>query len=576
MDAGKRTINDIFNGSRILEIPFFQRSYVWDEPQWERLLEDVVNVSKTRLPYFMGSVILKQQLTGAVSGIGDIRTIIDGQQRLTTLSILMKVLCLKNDSLKKFDKRFRLDDERTVIQHSHNDIESYNRIMELDAIAPIDHNDNITRAYQYFVDNLDPEKVDFDVVSFALLFVGIDLAADEDEQQIFDTINSLGVRLTTDELLKNYFFGRNDILAYKKYWRDVFEKDEETKEYWDSEITTGRAKRTFSDLFFYSFLQIKIQDSTLGVRTEDKLTFGRVENLFDSYKRFIVSYYEGNKQALLVEIKNYATTFRRTFDVRIIENELPANPGIERLNAIIFALDTTTLIPFLLFVEQNVPDMAVRNNLYEIVETYIMRRLVTRSTTKNYNQLFSERLILNQILSRQEFENYIGNQEDRINRMPLNDEVVAGFNESWLTNRYALGILYLLESKIRDRRLHSTQLLGINKYSLEHIMPKKWRNHWTFSGDRIAAAIRDRKLLTLGNLTVITQALNSTIHDADWQTKKVGKGDKGGLKKYAEGIDTVSKYLDCETWDESTIQDRAAFLSDIALKAWHSDTLNDA
>lgn len=289
MDAGKRTINDIFNGSRILEIPFFQRSYVWDEPQWERLLEDVVNVSKTRLPYFMGSVILKQQLTGAVSGIGDIRTIIDGQQRLTTLSILMKVLSLKNDSLKKFDKRFRLDDERTVIQHSHNDIESYNRIMELDAIAPIDRNDNITRAYQYFVDNLDPEKVDFDVVSFALLFVGIDLAADEDEQQIFDTINSLGVRLTTDELLKNYFFGRNDIVAYKKYWRDVFEKDEETKEYWDSEITTGRIKRTFSDLFFYSFLQIKIQDSTLGVKTEDKITFGRVENLFDSYKRFMVS-----------------------------------------------------------------------------------------------------------------------------------------------------------------------------------------------------------------------------------------------------------------------------------------------
>lgn len=576
MDAGKRTINDIFNGSRILEIPFFQRAYVWDEPQWERLLEDVENVSKTRLPYFMGSVILKQQLTGAVSGIGDIRTIVDGQQRLTTLSILMKVLCLKNASLKKFDKRFRLDDERTVIQHSHNDIEAYNRIMELDAIVPIDRNDNITRAYQYFVDYLDPEKVDFDVVSFALLFVGIDLAADEDEQQIFDTINSLGVRLTTDELLKNYFFGRNDILSYKKYWRDVFEKDDETKEYWDSEITTGRAKRTFSDLFFYSFLQIKIQDSTLGVRTEDKLTFGRVENLFDSYKRFIASYYEGDKHALLVEIKEYATTFRKTFDVRTVESELPANPGIERLNAIIFALDTTTLIPYLLFVEQNVPEITVRNSLYEVIESYIMRRLVTRSTTKNYNQLFSERLILNRILSRQEFENYIGNQEDKINRMPPNDEVAAGFNESRLTNKYAIGVIYLIESKIRDRRLHSTQLLGISKYSLEHIMPKKWRNHWAFVGDKIAAAARDRKLLTLGNLTIITQALNSTIRDADWQTKKAGKGDKGGLKKYAEGIDTVSKYLDFETWDDTTIQDRADYLSSQALQVWNIDTFGNA
>jgi len=54
MDAGKRTINEIFNGSRILEIPFFQRAYVWGEAQWERLLEDVENVSRTRTPYFMG------------------------------------------------------------------------------------------------------------------------------------------------------------------------------------------------------------------------------------------------------------------------------------------------------------------------------------------------------------------------------------------------------------------------------------------------------------------------------------------------------------------------------------------
>ncbi len=142
MDAGKRTINEIFNGSR-MQIPFFQRTYVWGEPQWERLLEDVENVSRTRTPYFMGSVILKQQLTGTSSTIGDIRTVIDGQQRLTTLSIMLKVLCLKNNSLRKFDKRFRLDDDRTVLQHNHNDIEAYNAIMELENIQPTDRKDNI-------------------------------------------------------------------------------------------------------------------------------------------------------------------------------------------------------------------------------------------------------------------------------------------------------------------------------------------------------------------------------------------------------------------------------------------------
>src|SRR5699024_47689 len=97
MDAGKRTINDIFNGNRVLEIPFFQRAYVWDKPQWERLLQDMESVSKSLKPYFLGSIILKQQPTNTGNKVGDIRTLIDGQQRLTTLSIFFKVLSLKNE-----------------------------------------------------------------------------------------------------------------------------------------------------------------------------------------------------------------------------------------------------------------------------------------------------------------------------------------------------------------------------------------------------------------------------------------------------------------------------------------------
>ena len=568
MDAGKRTINEIFNGSRILEIPFFQRAYVWGESQWERLLEDVENVSRTRTPYFMGSVILKQQLTYTSSNVGDVRTVVDGQQRLTTLSIMLKVLCLMNDSLRKFDKRFRLDDDRTVLQHNHNDIDVYNSIMEMESVQSTDRKDNISRAYQYFVDNLDPRKVDFDTVCNAILFVGIDLASDEDEQQIFDTINSLGVRLTTAELLKNYFFGRNDISDFNKFWLNVFERDDETKEYWDREITTGRMKRTFIDLFFFSFLQIKIQDSALDVKTDDKLSFSKVEKLFDSYKRFIKDYCGSDKHSILKEIREYAAVFRNAINADIIDDELPSTAGIERLNAIIFALDTTTLLPYVLFIERNVQDISVRNALYDYLESYIMRRLVTRETTKNYNQLFSDRLILNRVLSKQDFISYFGGQDDKTNRMPTDEDVMAAFNESWLTNKYATGVLYLIESKIRDRRRHSTQLLGINKYSLEHMMPKKWRNHWAFSGDKAAADFRDRKLLTLGNLTIITQSLNASIRDADWSTKKSGHVDKGGLRKYAEGIETLSTFLEADVWDETAIQNRATYLSTKALETW--------
>ena len=89
MEAGKRTISEIFNGGRILEIPFFQRSYVWDKEQWARLLEDMKAISSSNKPYFLGSVILKQQDTSS-SSPGEVRTLIDGQQRLTTLNIFLK------------------------------------------------------------------------------------------------------------------------------------------------------------------------------------------------------------------------------------------------------------------------------------------------------------------------------------------------------------------------------------------------------------------------------------------------------------------------------------------------------
>jgi uncharacterized protein with ParB-like and HNH nuclease domain len=95
MEAGKRSINEIFNGNKILEIPFFQRAYVWDEPQWERFIADMEFVSHNNKPYFLGSVILKQQPTSSEQSVGDKRTVIDGQQRLTTLNLFFKVLSLK-------------------------------------------------------------------------------------------------------------------------------------------------------------------------------------------------------------------------------------------------------------------------------------------------------------------------------------------------------------------------------------------------------------------------------------------------------------------------------------------------
>ena len=567
MDAGKRSINDIFNGNRILEIPFFQRSYVWGEEQWERLLEDMYQICLTNKTYFLGSVILKQQQTTTSQQIGDRRIVIDGQQRLTTLNIFFKVLCIKCGKDNTFERIFKLLNNEIALIHNYNDSNAFNKILKLDKLDEIDENDSISLCYKYFSKNLNEKKLDINTLLTKILFVGIDIDENEDEQQIFDTINSLGVKLTTAELLKNYFFNKDNIIMYESYWKNIYELDEETKEYWDTEVTTGRLKRTFIDLFLFSYLQIKMQTKLLNVKTEDKLEFSKVEQLFLSFKKFISNYLNNDKESVLKELKEYAIIFKNNFNQKIIEDNLVSEAGIDRINALIFGLDNSTIIPYVLYVLKQNSNIQQRNELFEYLETYIIRRIITRAINKNYNQLFTDRLIINEIQNKNDFINYINTQDDKTNYLPNNNELFEAFNNNVISNKAATGILYFIESKIRKSKLHSTKLLGLSKYSLEHLMPKKWENNWGKLNNQADIDKRNKKLLTLGNLAIITQNLNSKIRDSDWVTKKNGTNNNG-LNDYTRDLETITPYLKSDTWDETTITKRADDLYNLAIEIW--------
>ncbi|MCD8309350.1 MAG: DUF262 domain-containing protein [Clostridia bacterium] len=233
MEAGKILINGIFNG-HILEIPFYQRAYVWKDEQWERFVEDMETVTQEKMPYFLGSIIFKtSKHPHTWENVPEVKTVIDGQQRLTTLVIFMKVLCLKNGQDNYFCHDFILEDGETIaLQLGLYDSEAFKDIVFKTNLNPVpinEHSSQIYKAFNYFIENIDPEKVNRNIIKQNIQFVCIDLTENEDEQQIFDTINSLGVKLTTAELLKNYFFDRNNIHIYKEKWVSVFEKDEETK-----------------------------------------------------------------------------------------------------------------------------------------------------------------------------------------------------------------------------------------------------------------------------------------------------------------------------------------------------------
>ena len=155
--------------------------------------------------------------------------------------------------------------------------------------------------------------LDLNTLPNLLTFVVINLDANEDEQQIFDTINSLGVTLTTGELLKNYFYNKSSLSLYETTWKPVFEKDADCIAYWNKNYSTGRTRRSNLEVFFYSFLQIKLQDQQLRVSAEDKVYFGRYENLFNNYKNFI-NKYNVDGLNLISEILDYAKIYKENLD----------------------------------------------------------------------------------------------------------------------------------------------------------------------------------------------------------------------------------------------------------------------
>lgn len=568
MEAARTNIGNIFNRSRVLKIPHFQRSYVWGQEQWERFLDDMKYISRSKYSYFMGSVILKQQGTPSSYETGDVRSVVDGQQRLTTITLFFKALYKKNGIPEKFSEVFKTYNGELILIHNYLDKEVFEKILFDEELTDKDKEKQVYKCYDYFLKNITEDKIEANILLGKVVFVGIDLNHQEDEQQIFDTINSLGVSLTTAELMKNFLF-KDDTEAYIKNWRDIFEKDDETRKYWEQGVTAGRTKRSNIDIFLESYLLIKIQKKETKVSSDDKERYFKIDSVFNSYKEFIKKY-NLDKNKIIEEIKDHAKVYQENINPEIFAQDIDKGNYMGRINLIIFALDTATIIPYLLYICKQVQNSDEKKNILKYLETYLMRRIIVKATTKNYNQLFRASLFVNEVDTLDKLKNVIEKKSDRINFMPTDEDLKKGFNEAWLTNKQATGVLYLIEKTIRGD-LNSTELRFINEYSLEHIMPKKWRNNWDKSSSLSdeQKEERDKLLKTLGNLTLITKRLNSSISDADWKTKKVGKGNHKGLNEYANGIEIFSEYLSKNKWDEECIKERSNKIYDLSVnKVW--------
>lgn len=574
MDAGTKQLADILNGNRILEVPYYQRSYVWKEDQWARFLSDMEYITSTGKDYFLGSIILKQQPTG-ISQF-DLQSIIDGQQRFTTFALFFKSLCLKTDDMETFDSKFTVRDKKAkarllAIRHSINDRKDFEAVMGFNKDAPYssETRSNIINCYNYFQQNINPDKLDVDVLLNHVIFIGISLQQGEDEQVIFDTINSLGVRLTTGELLKNYFFTESTREEYEELWMPIFEKDRDLANYWDEEVVSGRLKRANIDFFFTAYLNIKIQDPNIRVSADHKIRYRRSEGLFNNYKDLIGTY-NLNKRDMIYDILEYALIYHDNINPNIAKGDIPGTPGIERINFLIFVLEYTAIVPYILYLLKNVSDIEERNAMFGYIESYIIRRLICKSDNKNYSDLFSENLILRQINTLELLKDYIENREEgQALVLPRDKQIIKACHAYKYANKKALAILYLLETSIREGKPHATKLYSFERYTLEHLMPRSWKENWQLHGS-YTADDREDAIYCLGNLAILPSKLNTSISNASWSDKKDGKGKNLGISHYAADIESLAMVITQPVWNEDTISNRADWIANKVNEIWPS------
>ena len=577
MQPSKVSIPQLLADGHTFYVPFYQRAYVWTEKLWSRFIRDMEYISKTDEEYFIGSVILKK--LGA-SGIETARwAVVDGQQRLTTLAVFYKVISLKDPNLHNpFDKRFRLDNNDLSIKHSLNDKEAFDKIANLTQDVELDgeNKSNLIKAYNYFRNNVDVSKINHLHIQARLWFIAIYLEANENEHKIFDTINSLGMSLNTEELLKNHLFTSATLDDYRAIWRPVFEADDACLTYWKTETSVGSmGKKTLSDRFFHTLLQIIMHDPRNNISSADRSEFRKYddESEFNNYQKVIESG-SWDKIEFAKEVTAYASIFKQIYSKKAIQDDPESSKTpLKRILLVIFTLDVYTAIPYLLYILKNVADTAEQDKIFTLLESYIIRRQICNKVVKNYSDLFTESLIGQQILTYDALVEYLSNKKPYESlHMPYDAEIEDGFaGNSNLTAEKARGRLYLLESKLREVAGSQTVLHPFTKYTLEHLMPQKWEDNWEIpSGLNEVEEFefknnRNKVIATLGNMAIITQGLNSKASNNKWKKKL-----DGGLKDKAGDLLTMKDVVNKSKWDESAIASRAEWLAGKANEVWEN------
>lgn len=405
--------------------------------------------------------------------------------------------------------------------------------------------------------------------------VEIVLEEGDDAQVIFETLNERGEPLLAADLVRNNIFHRADARReqadklFEKHWK-YFEDP-----FWSVMEKQGRYKKARIEFFLANFIAGKVAgDVTLS-------------KLFSEYKAFIKI--EASKtppsyltvDAELQDLVNYAKFYKRLME----RNE---TDSLGKFAKLLYPWDVTTVYPLVLRLwTAHDLEESQKNACLSILLTYIVRRAICGLTTKNYNKFFLSalRYLDAKGFSPENLARFLIAQDSVSARFPKDNE----FKKSWisspmygrnLTPLRVRAVLEAIESAKRLKFQESTQLS--TNLTVEHLLPSEWEEHWPLpNGERptsdeiryakyfseendshVGQIVRRNRLLhTFGNLTILTQPLNSKINNGPWKAKRDELNNHSVL--------VMNREISMEDhWGEDQIEARGQALFEIACKIW--------
>ena len=598
-----RTIIDLFDGKRRYLIPLYQRQYAWKvSPQLELLWFDIERsansleeAGKFHAPHFMGAIVIAQLKTFGKQV--QAFEVIDGQQRLTTFQLLLAAfrdvaIDLSPEYAAEIAK-YLLNDgvmeipsvERFKLWPSLVDRAAFTRLIDTEGVgAPAEHliedDEGVrpaTAAYDYFVDvirkhvcksgSFDSFRMEklFESLKDGLAVVSIELEGGDEPQTIFETLNSRGVDLGAGDLMRNFIFQRVVGLGqeegslradkiYKAYWLPL------DRRFWQEGETRGRLTRARLDWMLVDHLAMMVGDLISA------------DTLFESYRKLILE----KRPFDTVEIELKAIAESANIHKRVVTQS--KDDPLGRFGILAKAFDVSTTMPLIIYlaVEANLGKKLV--DALSLIESYIVRRDLCGLPTNNYNRFFVD--VVGKL--RAEKSNKLTKLEELlcagkidISRWPNNEEL----KQQWLSRpQYKSArqprLRYIFEAIEAKKRSAANEVVEIKSdLTLEHIMPQKWREHWALDPtpgltdgevdiDLIGRqSARDSRINLMGNLTLLTQSLNSSVSNGPFSLKMPALRAQSALVLNRE-------LYSFDDWDEDAISIRGVALLDVAQSLW--------